>query len=327
MGDPSGAGPAAVYKAVKKLRGLAEFVVIGDRVVFNKASGKKPSARPPFGRMRRGMSSVGGSAFGGKFVDLANVPLEGFESGKVKAEYGRASIEYLDRALVLINSRQIDCLVTAPICKESLKLAGFTCAGHTEYLAEHTGTKDFVMMLLNKDLKFTLVTRHIPLREVPLQLSKSEIVKTALLSNEYLKKFFRIRRPRIAACGLNPHASDNSTIGNEEARMISPAVEELGRAHKINIIGPLPADTAVRRAKERDFDCVLAMYHDQALIPLKLSGAETGVNLTLGLPFVRTAPLHGTAFDIAANPKLVNPKPLIAAIKLAVQCRSNLERS
>ena len=306
MGDPSGIGPAITLKAINELRDLAEFVLIGDKWVFEHASCLMPHA-----------SCV-------KFIDLNNVPHNNFSFGKVKAEYGKASIEYLDKALELIKNKEIDCLVTCPISKEAINLAGLNWPGHTEYLAKRTHTKDFVMMLLNKHLKISLVTRHISLKRVAWEITKDKISKTILLTYKSLRELFLVKVPRIVVCGLNPHASDNGVLGKEENRIIKPALKSLRKKIK-HIYGPLSADVAISKANQKEYDCVIVMYHDQALIPLKLLDKQTGVNITLGLPFVRTSPLHGTAFDIAANSALANPASLIEAIKLAIRCTLNLK--
>lgn len=308
MGDPSGIGPSILSSALSELKGSAEFTVIGDKWALSQL----PAAR------YLPQKTV-------KFIDLKNVPRKNFSFGKIKAAYGRASIEYLDKAMALIRTNEIECLVTCPISKEAIALAGFDYPGHTEYLARRTNTKNFVMMLLNKDFRISLVTRHIPLKNVSDEISKAKIYKTGFLTHQCLKKIFRIKNPRIVICGLNPHASDNGIIGNEENRIIKPALKELRTVLK-NIDGPLAADVAILKAKQKEYDCVIAIYHDQALIPLKLSSRQTGVNMTLGLPFIRTSPLHGTAFDIAGTNK-ANPASLIEAIKLAEKCASNLKKA
>jgi 4-hydroxythreonine-4-phosphate dehydrogenase len=308
IGDPSGIGPAVVALALNKLKGLAEFIIITDKWVFDKVQS----------------SNINVKSF--RFIDLKNVSRRNFRFGKVSAEYGRASIEYLEKALDLIKSSRIDCLVTAPVSKEALNLAGFRYSGHTEYLAAKTKTKNIAMMLLNKDLKLSLVTRHLPLKDVPLNLNQRLLSKNILLAHKALKELFLINNPRIVVCGLNPHASDNGLLGNEENRIIKPALKEL-RKKNLYIDGPLSADVAIYKTKNRQYDCAIAMYHDQALIPLKLLGSDSGVNLTLGLPFVRTSPLHGTAFDIAASPSLIRPNSFIEAVRIAVQCTANLKKA
>jgi 4-hydroxythreonine-4-phosphate dehydrogenase len=309
MGDPSGIGPAIIAKALPKVQKIAEFVVIGDRWVFDRSGHKNTRTQ---GHM--------------KFIDLNNVTHKNFEFGRVKAEYGRASIEYLDKALELIKKKEIDCLVTCPISKDAINKSGFRFLGATEYLAKHTHTKDFLMMLLNRYLKFSLVTRHIPLEDVPASLSEDKISRAILLTYNALKKFFLIRSPRIVVCALNPHASDCGLIGNQENKVIIPALRCFKKTIK-TLDGPLPSDSAILKAKQGKYDAVIAMYHDQALIPLKLSGGLSGVNMTLGLPFVRTSPLHGTAFDIAKRPSLIKPDSLIEAIRLALKCGSNLKNT
>lgn len=308
MGDPSGIGPVIISKAVHILKNLADFVIIGDRWVFGRAQGT-------------------GYRVQGKFIDLDNVPHKNFAFGKIKAEYGRASVEYLDKAIDLVKNKEIDCMVTGPVCKKAINLGGFfRFSGHTEYIAKRTNTKNFAMMLLNRKLKFSLVTRHIPLKDVSAHLDKGKIYQTALLTYISLKELLSIRNPRIAVCGLNPHASDDGIMGDEENKIIKPALALLKRRRHIHIDGPLPADTAVLKAAQKEYDCLIAIYHDQALIPLKISDARTGVNITAGLDFIRTSPLHGTAFDIAGNYNSIDPASLIAAIRLAVRCALNRKK-
>jgi 4-hydroxythreonine-4-phosphate dehydrogenase len=308
FGDPSGIGPTIVVKALPRIRNLAEFTVIGDWGVFKKAGARNLKTKNY------------------RFIDLSNVESKSFAFGKVRAEYGKASLEYLNKALDLIEHKEIDCLVTSPISKEAIGLAGFNSGGHTEYLAKRTNTNDFVMMLLNRELKISLVTRHIPLKDVPLKMNQVNIQKTIFLTYKSLKELFSINNPRIAVCGLNPHASDNGLIGNEENRIIKPALKKIKAKLRCVIDRPIPVDIAILRAKEKKYDCVIAIYHDQALIALKLTGKESGVNITLGLPFIRTSPLHGTAFDIAGT-NLPQPDSLIEAIKLAIRCTQNQKRA
>ncbi|MDD4953340.1 MAG: 4-hydroxythreonine-4-phosphate dehydrogenase PdxA [Candidatus Omnitrophica bacterium] len=310
IGDPSGIGPAITLKALKKLKGFAEFVVIGDKGVLDKVSS---------------IQHLGSSK---RFVGLNNVSQDSFSFGQIRAEYGKASVEYLDKALELITEKQIDCLVTCPISKEAVNLAGLKgFLGHTEYLASRTDTSDFIMMLLNRRLKFSLLTRHIPLAKVSGSISNDLIIINAFMAYRALREMFKIGHPRIVFCGLNPHASDNGVIGCEENEVIKPALAILRDKFKLYIDGPLSADAAIYKANRREYDCIITPYHDQALIPLKLSGFDHSVNLTVGLPFVRTSPLHGTAFDIAATPRRADPNSLIEAIKLAVKCALNLKKA
>jgi len=302
IGDPAGIGPAIALKAIKRLAGFAEFTLIGDAGVMKSAGAFRSSGKRDI-----------------KFIDLKNVDRKTFKFGKIKAEYGRASVEYLDKAIGLLKRKEIDCLVTCPISKEAIKAAGYNYTGHTEYLEKKASVKNTVMMLINSELKFSLLTRHLQLRKVPANITQERLRSTILITKLSLKKLFGIKRPRIVICGLNPHASDNGAIGKEEREIIIPALKKI-RQKGLFLDGPLSADVAIARMKKKRYDCAIAMYHDQALIPLKLTGAESGVNITLGLPFIRTSPLHGTAFDIAARPHLANPSSLIEAIKAAVKC-------
>lgn len=316
LGDPSGIGPEIALAATSAFKEKADFTVIGDKWVFDKAIVRSSRHRVIGGQAKFRVS---------RFIDLENVPHKGFSFGKIRGEYGKASIEYLDKALELIKNKEIDCLVTCPISKEAINLAGFNFPGHTEYLAKQTKTENFVMLLLNKRLKISLLTRHVPLERVPFEINEGIICKTLLLTYKALKELFLIKIPRIAVCGLNPHASDNGLIGKQELRIIRPALERLKGKLK-NIAGPLSADVAMFKAIQNEFDCVVAMYHDQALIALKLVDKESGVNMTLGLPFIRTSPLHGTAFDIAGK-GMADPSSLIEAINLAVRCAQNLKKA
>ena len=302
IGDPSGIGPAITVKAISKLAGSADFIIIGDLSVLKKI--------PNFSLLPKN---------GVKIIDLKNINREKFKFGKIKSEYGRASVEYLDKALQLIKEDKIDCLVTCPISKEAINKAGFKYSGHTEYFIKKTRAKQVVMMLLNKDLKFSLITRHLAIKALPRALKSDEIFDLTHVTYLSLKNIFRISNPRIVLCGLNPHASDNGLIGDEEEKIIKPAVKRLKKIFK-RVEGPFSPDVDIYKELNGEYYAVMAMYHDQALIPLKITGMDTGVNISLGLPFIRTSPLHGTAFDIASNYKLANPDSLISAIKLAVKC-------
>lgn len=309
IGDPSGIGPLITLKAVNKLKGLADFTVIGDKWVLDQ------------------LSAVSYQLSAVRFIDLHNVNRKIFSFGQIKAEYGKASIEYLDKALELLGKKEIGCLVTNPISKEATAKAGYKYGGHTEYFLKKTGSTGVVMMLLNDKLRFSLATRHIPLKKVSRALNESSLLSNILITHRSLVNIFGIKKPRIVLCGVNPHASDNGIIGNEELAIIKPALKKIKSSIKAYVAGPLSADAAILGASKGKYDCVIAMYHDQALIPLKLTGFDTGVNLTLGLPFIRTSPLHGTAFGLAKKPELADPGSLISAIKLAIQCTSRQKRA
>ena len=319
IGDPAGIGPAITLKALKILKGKVNFVVIGNSFVLAKAA-EVLKINP------RNLPS--GNSLSTELIDLNNVKKEVFAFGRLSAQNGKASLEYLDAAVELLKKRKIDCLVTCPISKEAINLAGSKFSGHTEYLAEKFNRKDLIMMLINDKFKFSLVTRHIPLRDVCGSITGHKLKNNILNTVKGLRQLFLIRNPRVVVCAVNPHASDNGVIGTEELKVIKPAIKSLSKKCGGAIItGPLPADVAIFRASRGEFDCVIALYHDQALIPLKLTDFDSGVNFTLGLPFVRTSPLHGTAFDLAAKPALANPNSLIAAIKLAIKCSLNPKKA
>jgi len=307
IGDPSGIGPLITILALKSLRGIADFTVIGDAWVMKQAA------------------KIAGYKLSLDLMDMDNVSHRRFSFGKIKAEYGRASMEYLKEASNLIKQGAFDCLVTCPISKESVNLAGFNISGHTEFFAQAFKNSWPIMMLLNRKLRFVLLTRHIPLRDVCSRLDKENIYATISLTYEFLRSIFNIKSPRMVACGVNPHASDNGLLGSEENSIIMPVIKRLA-ARGIFVDGPKSADTAVYEAQKNKYDCIFAMYHDQALISLKLLGNRYGVNLTLGLPFIRTSPLHGTAFDIAGSNK-ADPSSLTEAVKVAIRCRLNQRKN
>ncbi|MDD5476761.1 MAG: 4-hydroxythreonine-4-phosphate dehydrogenase PdxA [Candidatus Omnitrophica bacterium] len=311
IGDPSGIGPAITLKALEILKGQADFTVIGNSFVLAKASKLLKIRSLPL-----------------KLIDLNNVDPKNFAFGRLKAQNGRACLEYLDAALGLLKENKIDCLVTCPISKEAINLAGAKFSGHTEYLGKKTGCKDLVMLLLNDKLKFSLVTRHVALKDVCGLLGRKSLENNILRTIKGLRSLFLIKKLKLVVCGVNPHASDNGVIGKEEEKVMIPVIKSLKRKVKgVSIVGPLSADAAISQAAKGNFDCVIAAYHDQALIPLKLTDFDSGVNLTFGLPFVRTSPLHGTAFDIAKKPARAFPGSLVTAIKLAIKCTLNQKKA
>ena len=249
---------------------------------------------------------------------LADFLVIGETSAPKGTSGGKASLEYIDKALELAMAGEVDAIVTAPVSKAAIREAGIKgFQGHTEYFAERTGTKKFVMMFVGKEMKVALVTRHVSLRSVPAILNSGMICDTITLTDKYLKRYFRIKSPRIGVCGLNPHAGEEGSFGNEEYKIIRPAIKKASKSVK-NIYGPLPADVVFYDALKNKYDVVIAMYHDQGLAPFKTLYFNSGVNLTLGLPFIRTSPDHGTAFGIAGK-GIADPTSMIEAISLA--CR------
>jgi len=241
--------------------------------------------------------------------------------GKPAAETSRAAAAALEEAVTLARRGELDAIVTGPVHKARMYQVGFRFPGQTEFFAERCGVKNFAMCLTGGKLTVALVTAHIPLRKVPRALNQSEIVRVGLLLVDFLQQRSR-NAPRIAVTGLNPHAGESGRLGREEIEIIAPAVAELNRSpitdERSLFSGPHSPDTVFHRAIEGEFDGVLCMYHDQGLIPLKLHAFHAGVNVTLGLPFPRTSPDHGTAFEIAGK-GIARADSMIAAINLAVQ--------
>ena len=241
--------------------------------------------------------------------------------GEATIETSRAAAAALEEAVTLARRGKIDAVATGPIHKARMYEAGFRFPGQTEFFADRCGIKNFAMCLTGGKITVVLVTAHIPLSEVPRALKQSEIVRVGLLLVDFLQS--RSNNPlRVAVAGLNPHAGESGKLGSEETKIIAPAVEELNNQmstidHQL-FSGPLSPDTIFHRAAEGEFDAILCMYHDQGLIPLKLHAFHSGVNVTLGLPFPRTSPDHGTAFEIAGK-GIARPDSMIAAINLAVE--------
>jgi len=222
------------------------------------------------------------------------------EPGKSTKEAGELAYQALEKAVFDLDKRYIDALVTAPIDKNNIQSEQFKYAGHTDYLADVFKTKDYLMLLVAKNLRIGVVTGHIPIKEVSQSINTELILSKIKVMKKSLMYDFGIRNPKIAVLGLNPHASDGGVIGNEEEKVIIPAIEK-AKDQKILAFGPYPADGFFASANYKQFDGILAMYHDQGLIPFKTLSFEDGVNFTAGLPVVRTSPAHGTAYDIAGK--------------------------
>lgn len=315
MGDPAGIGPEICAKALtsSEVRETANCVVIGDRRFMRQGlkiagidgidinSIKKVSAA----RFEVGSINV---------LDLSNADPSKIKIGQVSKAAGKAAVEYLEKAIQLAKNEEIDAITTAPINKEAIRKAGYRFQGHTEILATRTKTKDYAMMFVSDKLWVMLVTTHVPLREVSKHLNKKKILKTIKLAHETLSKV-RGRKPKIGVAGLNPHAGEAGIFGNEEKKIIKPAVDE-AQKQGINVKGPISPDAIFYLANSGMFDIVVAMYHDQGLIPLKLLSFNRSVNVTVGLPIIRTSVDHGTGFDIVGK-GWANPQSLIEAIKVA----------
>jgi 4-hydroxythreonine-4-phosphate dehydrogenase len=312
MGDPGGVGPEIIVRAIasEEIRGLCTAIVIGDRSVMEEAL-----RLVDLPLRLKVIANPGKSNPSPDIIELIDVcALREFEKGRPTTEGGRACAAYIRTAVKLALDKKVEGIVTAPISKEALKIAGMKWPGHTEMLAELTGTADYAMVLAGGPLRVILVTIHTALKNVPALLTRENVLRTVRLASRACR-MFGLKNPRIGVAGLNPHAGEAGIFGDEELRAISPAVEE-ARKDGIPVSGPFPPDTIFHRAYQGDFDMVVCMYHDQGLIPLKMIAFDKGVNVTVGLPFVRTSPDHGTAYDIAWQ-GVANPSSMIEAIRLA----------
>ena len=235
--------------------------------------------------------------------------------GKPDFQWGKAAFTAVECAVREAQSGKIDAIVTAPVCKEALDMAGYTFLGHTEFLAFLTKTTSYRMMFVGGGLRVILATIHVPLKKIFSLLDEKTICETVQHAHR-ATRLLGVEKPTIAVCGLNPHAGENSVLGTEERDIVTPAILK-ARSQGIDVLGPLPSDTVFYRAQNNEFDCVVALYHDQGLIPFKMIAFDEGVNLTVGLPFIRTSPDHGTAFSIAGK-GIADPRSITEAIKLAV---------
>jgi 4-hydroxythreonine-4-phosphate dehydrogenase len=243
------------------------------------------------------------------------------ELGKSTPSAGESSLQALEKAVADLQKGLVDVLVTAPINKYNIQGEQFNFPGHSEYLAQQFKTDDFVMLMVSENLKVGVVTGHIPLSEVTKQITRKKILNKIRIINRSLVEDFQITNPRIAVLGLNPHAGDNGLIGKEELEIITPALEQ-ARNEGITAMGPYPSDGFWGSGNYARFDAILAMYHDQGLIPFKLLSFERGVNYTAGLPIVRTSPAHGTAYDIAGEDK-ASPDSFREALYMAIDIYKN----
>jgi 4-hydroxythreonine-4-phosphate dehydrogenase len=318
-GEPAGIGPDITIKAWlrrNELR-LPAFYLLGDRdLLARRAEALGLSINLAEVRAEDALD-----AFADALPVVATGHVATAQPGQPDASSADAAMASIRQAVVDVRAGRADAVVTNPIAKNVLYRAGFRHPGHTEFLAELAATAGRapqpVMMLWSPDLAVVPVTIHLALRDAILQLSSDLIVTTARIVVADLKARFGVANPRLAVSGLNPHAGENGSLGTEDQTIVAPAIEIL-RADGIDIRGPLPADTMFHPAARQTYDCAICMYHDQALIPIKTLAFDDAVNVTLGLPFIRTSPDHGTAFDIAGTGR-ANPSSLIAALRLAAR--------
>jgi 4-hydroxythreonine-4-phosphate dehydrogenase len=308
MGDPAGIGPEVLVKALSdsELRTAAEWIVVGDGVVLTQTE-KLTGIRLP-------------KSAGLRIVDLHHFySAAGWVTGKLQAQCGRAALEYIRTATQICLRRDADAMVTAPVNKEAIALSGESFSGHTEFIAQLCSVSESRMLLVSDKLKVVHVSTHVSLRQA-CRLEQDRIVTTIRLGGEACR-LLGVARPRIAVCGLNPHAGENGLFGDEEARVIGPAIEA-ARSGPFAPDGPLPADTVFVKALQGEYDLVVVMYHDQGHIPAKLIDFQRTVNVTLGLPIIRTSVDHGTAFDIAGR-NMADPTNMKSALHLALRMAKN----
>jgi 4-hydroxythreonine-4-phosphate dehydrogenase len=326
MGDPAGVGPEIIARALgePRVRNASRSLVIGSAEVMEAATGLIGSplsvhavGSPAECRWDEGRIEC---------LDLANVDLATLPRAAVSAAAGRAAYSYIETAVRLAQQQAIGAIVTAPINKEALAAAGVPHSGHTEILGALSGTRDFAMLLMGKELRVIHVTTHVALRRVPDLATRERVLRTIRLAAEAMHGL-GVVTPRIAVAGLNPHAGEEGLFGDEETMAIIPAVED-ARREGLTVFGPLPADTLFARARGGEFDIVVAMYHDQGHVPVKTLGFNydeksktwtglSGVNVTIGLPFLRVSVDHGTAFDRAWK-GIANHESMMEAIEVAV---------
>ncbi|WP_225335662.1 4-hydroxythreonine-4-phosphate dehydrogenase PdxA [Halomicrobium urmianum] len=319
MGDPAGIGPEVVVEGYREIAERARPVVVGDAAVLRAAAGicgadldVNVVADPSEATSDPGVLDV---------LDLDNVDPSTLERGVVDEAYGAASLAYVERAIELATDGAVDAITTAPINKQATKLAGSDYAGHTGMLADYTDTETYSMMLIEEPLRVTHVSTHVPLREACDLVTEERVLDTIRVTDEALRDL-GIDDPTVAVAGLNPHASDAGLLGDEDDAEIAPAVEQ-AREEGVDAVGPESPDTVYVQAADGAADCVVSMYHDQGHIPIKMLGfsggtAVSGVNVTIGLPIVRTSVDHGTAFDIAGE-GIASAASLVEAVDVAAE--------
>lgn len=317
MGDPAGIGAEVIVKALadRALRSRARYLIFGLNEMMHYAA-DLAEIEVYWWRDQAGTQPLRRYDLDAVVLDYDQYSIISSAVHKPSQVGGDASMRFCVDAIEAAKCGIVDAIVTAPIAKESWKMAGHRYPGHTELLAERTGTHNYAMMFAGGPLKVVLATIHVPLMAIWNVLNIGAVFHPIELLHKAMVDWFGIEHPRIAICGLNPHASENGQFGDEEERIIKPAMT-MAREQGIDVHGPFPADTIFRRALKGEFDAVIAMYHDQGLIPVKLLSFDESVNLTLGLPIVRTSPDHGTAFDIAGKNK-ASPGSMIAAISMAI---------
>jgi 4-hydroxythreonine-4-phosphate dehydrogenase len=310
QGDPAGIGGEVALKALKirLSRSKSSYLLIGgfDQL---QSTARKLKINVPMVRVERPQ------AISGKLSVLDLGGPSNVKWGKISKDCGATAVRYIEAAARLALAGQVQAIVTGPINKEAIHLSGSKFPGHTEMLANLSKTKNFAMMMVGGPFKITLQSIHLSLADAVKKIKPGAVFEKLELTHRTMTTWFKIKKPRIAVAGLNPHAGENGAFGREEIAVLKPVIQK-AKARGWNVTGPHPPDTLFYWAAQGRYDAILCMYHDQGLIPLKLTAFDSGVNLTLGLPFIRTSPDHGTAFDIAGK-GLARPDSLLAALDLA----------
>lgn len=302
LGDYNGIGPEVALKTLTKIDFKRSIpILIGHEkiVAFYRNRLEVATELPPFNILRNSDNAKPGHI---NIMNVINAEEVNILPGTISKSAGFAAMRAVKKAVDLAKKSNVQAMVTAPISKEAVNMAGWDIPGHTEFLAQHTQCSDYMMMLVNDDLRVGLVSIHDPLRKVIEKITRHQIIHQIQIMNRSLKADFSIKNPNIAVLGLNPHAGDGGYIGREEIETIAPAIEQ-ARSTRIQVDGPFAADGFFGNRHYTNYRGILAMYHDQGLIPFKTLSFNAGVNFTAGLPIIRTSPDHGTAFDIAGQQK------------------------
>ncbi|MCF7870771.1 MAG: 4-hydroxythreonine-4-phosphate dehydrogenase PdxA [Candidatus Omnitrophica bacterium] len=301
LGDPSGCGPEVTFRAVKALsKKKVNFWVVGDKYIAEQI--------PEYQKVKKRIF----------FLEAGTKNIDKIKRGFISKLTGQASLVYLKKALKTIEEKKFSCLVTAPVSKEAISLSKPKFSGHTEFLRDYFNSKRVVMMMVSEKIKTVLLTRHIDLKNVAASIDKEVVLDTIKLTYSFLKKQLNIANPVIGLASINPHAGIDTFMKKEE-EIIKKAVEQ----SKNSVYGPYPADSLFNKNNLKKFDCIIASYHDQGMIPFKLLSFRSGVNLTLGLPIVRTSPDHGVAYDLVKrNSQAIFSSSMQAAISQAIKLSS-----
>jgi len=324
MGDPAGIGPEVVVKSIisPQIKKVCIPLVFGSKDVFSEtinkyAKGYKLNQVYSVKELNKDVKVI-------NILHCTDLNYKKVKIGKVNETSGSMAATSLVYAVQFALALEIDGIVTAPLSKKGLKLAGYDFPGQTEMIAFLTASTKFGMMFVRDDLKLILVTTHLPLSRVSREINSQKVFEKIELADKVLRFLFRIKSPKIAVCALNPHSGEEGLFGKEEKRTILPAIKKAQR-RDIKVLGPFAADSLFSKELSSKFDCIIAMYHDQGLIPMKIKGLGNSVNLTAGIPIIRTSPDFGTALDIAGKGK-ADPKGIIKAIILAVNLTKSTKK-